>query len=339
MTMTERAALARRFVQQAGWGDADCTFLAGDASPRQYWRLSRAGETRVLMDAPPEKGEDTRPFIAMADHLIGCGLSAPRIMARDVAHGFLLLEDLGDDLLARVVRREPEREALLYTAAVETLVRLQDCPPPAGLPDHAPDFMANAAGLAFGWYARAVTGRPHDPVPLVHAMRRALDAHCNHAPVLVLRDYHAENLLWLPDREGLARVGLLDFQMGSMGQPEYDLVSLLDDARRDVDPDLVPQLIRHFATLSGIDPDRCATACAVLTAQRNLRILGGFTRLSLHFAKPGYVALIPRVWTHLQRALQHPALAELRTICTALPEPDEAALQRITELCGTCPDP
>lgn len=335
----ERDRLSRLFVDHAGWGDAARGFLAGDASARRYDRLQRPGQSAVLMDAPPEKGEDVRPFVTMARHLRGLGLSAPEVLAEDAADGFLLLEDLGDSLFARVLEVDPAPEDPLYRAATEVLAHLQAAPPPPGLPAHTPEFMAGAAGLAIRWYARAVTGEALDPAPLEQAMAQAMAAHCTAEPVLVLRDYHAENLLWLPGRTSLARVGLLDFQMGSMGQPEYDLISLLQDARRDVPPALAEQMVAHFAEVSGRDPERVATACAVLGAQRNLRILGGFTRLSLHFGKPGYVQLIPRVWDHVQRNLAHPALAGLRAACAALPLPTPAALQRITELCGTHPDP
>lgn len=336
--MTDRAALSAAFVASAGWADARRGFLAGDASPRSYDRLTRGSETAVLMDAPPDRGEDVRPFAAMARHLRGLGLSAPDILAEDADNGFLLLEDLGDDLFARVLARDAAPEATPYTAAVEVLAALQAAPPPPGLPAHTPDFMAHAAGLSLTWYARAIAGQPQDPAPLQQAMTQAMAAHCTARPVLVLRDYHAENLLWLPHRAGLARVGLLDFQMGSMGQPEYDLISLVQDARRDVSPDLATRMIRHFAQVTGADPDRTATACAVLGAQRALRILGGFTRLSLHFGKPAYVRLIPRVWAHLQSNLAHPALADVAA-AARLPAPAPDALQRITDLCGTVPSP
>lgn len=336
--MSDRKHLSDLFVAQSGWGDAARNFLAGDASPRSYDRLTRGAETAVLMDAPPERGEDVRPFVVMARHLHSLGLSAPRILAAEEEHGFLLLEDLGDNLYARLLEREPGAEPKLYRAAVEVLARLQAAAPPPGLPDHAPDFMAEAAGLAVSWYAFAVTGEVRDPAALVAAMAETMAAHCTADPVLVLRDYHAENLLWLPERKGLGKVGLLDFQMGSLGQPEYDLVSLLLDARRDVDPSLVRPLIHHFADLRSASRERTEIACAVLAAQRNLRILGGFTRLSLHSGKPGYVRLIPRVWAHAQAALAHPALAQLRAAAATLPAPTPEALQRIVDQCGTRPN-
>lgn len=339
MTQDLRIALSQDFVIRAGWGNAERQFLAGDASARSYDRLTKDGQSAVLMDAPPHKGEDIRPFVAMARHLSALGLSAPQIFAEDPDHGFLLLEDLGDDLFARVMERDSDLQAPLYQAAVETLAHLQAAPPPVGLPDHSPAFMADAASLAIRWYAYAVTGTRQDPSALRKAMAHAMAQHCTKPPTLVLRDFHAENLLWLPKREGLARVGLLDFQMGSLGQPEYDLVSLLQDARRDVPRALADQMIAHFAAITGSDPAQTATACAVLGAQRSLRILGGFTRLSLHFGKPGYTRLIPRVWDHVQYCLAHPALSELRAACADLPPPSSTALQRIQDLCGTHPDP
>jgi len=335
---TSRAGLSRAFLTASGWGTAARAFLAGDASNRSYDRLTMGGASAVLMDAPPEKGEDVAPFISMARHLTSLGLSAPRVLAEDRTHGFLLLEDLGDDLFARLLERDPGAEDGLYAAAVDVLSWLQAHPAPTGLPAHDPGFMAGAAGLAVSWYAFSVTGMRADPDPLVEAMAEAMARHCVAPPVLVLRDYHAENLLWLPGRSGLARVGLLDFQMGSMGQPGYDLISLLQDARRDVLPAIATAMIRRFAEGSGIDHAGFATACAVLGAQRALRILGGFSRLSLHFGKPGYVRLIPRVWAHLQTNLAHPELDGVKAVVDRmLPAPTPEALQRIIAQCDTSP--
>ena len=338
--MTGRAELSQGFVAAQGWGAAQRLFLAGDASPRRYDRLRLGAKSAVLMDAPPERGEDTRPFVAMARHLRALGLSAPDILGADKEHGFLLLEDLGDDLFARVLERDASAEPELYAAATGVLAHLQQAAPPADLPDHAPDFMARAAGLSVSWYRFAITGTQADPAPIETAMAEAMARHCTAAPVLVLRDYHAENLLWLPERGGLARVGLLDFQMGSLGQPCYDLVSLLQDARRDVSAGLCDPMQRHFATLTGRSLDDIRTGCAVLGAQRALRILGGFARLSLHFGKPGYVRLIPRVWAHLHGNLAHPALATLRAqVERLLPAPGPEALRLIEDKCGTIPNP
>lgn len=326
----ERRALSEAFVARAGWGDAERRFLAGDASDRSYDRLTRGAASVVLMDAPPGKGDDPAVFAAMAGHLARLGLSPPRVLATDYENGFLLLEDLGDGLFARILEREPAREAELYAAAVDVLVTVQSAPAPAGLADLSAEDWARAAEFAFTWYKRAVTG---DGSGDLSVLARLMRDHADGRRVLILRDYHAENLLWLPEREGVARVGLLDFQLGQMGQAGYDLVSLLQDARRDVSEATEAAMMARFVAATGARG--FDAAYAVLGAQRALRILGIFARLCLVAGKAGYVALIPRVWGQLQRNLAHPALEPLRAVCAALPEPTVENLQRIRAQCGT----
>ena len=336
--MTREAARAA-FVTRAGWAGAALQPLAGDASARRYHRLVGPGGTAVLMDAPGDKGQDVRPFLRIDAALAAEGLSPPRILAADAAEGFLLLEDLGDALFARLVDHDPDLERTLYLAATDVLLRLHRVPAPAGLPRPSPADLATAVAPVLDWYlpgcevaAGPAAGRI---LPLMEAALAALDP----APaVMCLRDYHAENLLWLPDRAGAARVGLLDFQDAFAGHPAYDLVSLLQDARRDVSPAVQAAATDHYQAQSGIAPASFARALATLGAQRNLRILGIFARLSMHFAKPHYVDLIPRVWAHLQADLRHPDLAPLAAcLAEALPAPTPDRLQRIKDKCGTCP--
>ena len=342
--MTPRAAKIAHFLDAAGWGQAQRAPLAGDASNRRYERLTQGpkGAGAVLMDAPPEKGEDTRPFVAIATYLAGIGLSAPRILAQDNAAGLLLLEDLGDDLFARVVADGRADETALYTAAVDALVDLHQNPPPADLAAYSPELMTAKAALAGQWYRGGCDDCPAvDPAnPAAKAISDAiaplLARYASDTPVLVLRDFHAENLIWLPVRTGTARVGLLDFQDALRGHPAYDLVSLLEDARRDVPPALQDAMLAHYITRSGTAPDPFRRAYALLGAQRNLRILGVFARLSLHFGKPGYVDLIPRVWGHLQNDLSHPDLGSLAAAIAAhLPPPDRDRLDRLRDRCAT----
>lgn len=334
--MPDRATLGQAFLDRAGWGGADRQFLAGDASARSYDRLTLGRDTAVLMDAPPGKGDDPATFTMIARHLHSLGLSAPQILAEDLHHGFLLLEDLGDDLFARLVAENPETEAQLYAAATDVLLHVQLHPAPDGLPDlTAPDW-ARAASLALGWYRFAVTGKQVDPAAFISCLADLLARHANGPRVMVLRDYHAENLLWLPERSGLRRVGLLDFQLAQMGQPGYDLVSLLQDARRDVAETIESAMVARFIAATGVSSASFAAAYAVLGAQRALRILGIFARLCLKDGKPHYLRLVPRVWGQLQRNLAHPALAPLTTICQdLLPEPTPARLERIGAQCGT----
>lgn len=336
--MAERAGEISGFLTRSGWGAADRRHLAGDASDRRYERLRLGSATAVLMDNPPGGADDPGAFVAMTRHLRGLGLSAPAILAEDLAQGFLLLEDLGDDLFARLLAADPAREAALYAPAADVLLHLQSAPPPPGLPNLSAEDWATAAGFALDWYAFAATGTAPDGAEFRAALTEALTSYADGPRVLILRDFHAENLLWLPGRAGLARVGLLDFQLGQLGQPGYDLVSLLQDARRDVGPGTEAAMVARFAAARGEDPERFAAHYATLGAQRALRILGVFARLCLVAGKPQYLRLIPRVWGQLQQNLAHPALAELRRIADrVLPAPTPEILQKIERQCPTTP--
>ena len=333
--MDDRVADAGRFLAQAGWGGASRRHLAGDASDRRYERLRAGSATAVLMDNPPGGADDPAAFVAMARHLRGLGLSAPEVRVADTGAGFLLLEDLGDDLYARLLEADPPREAELYAAAVDVLCHLQAAPAPGGLPDLSAADWAKAAAFALEWYAFAATGEKPGAERFLATMEAALRRHADGPRVLILRDFHAENLLWLPGRGGLARVGLLDFQLGQMGQPGYDLVSLLQDARRDVAAETEAAMTARFAAAAGAEPEGFAAQYATLGAQRALRILGIFARLCLVAGKPAYVRLIPRVWGQLQRNLAHPALADLRAVCdNILPAPTPDILTRIESQCS-----
>ncbi len=324
------------FLQQAGWQSARREPLGGDASARRYERLYLNGETRLLMDAPPGQGDSVVDFAHIDRYLLTIGLSAPRIDADDPANGFLLIEDFGDAVFARMLQDDSTTEYLLYTAAVDALIHLQSQPPATGIPALSTQDWAQSATMVLDWYRFAITGDRVDVRPLATALEDGLIRLADLPPVMILRDFHAENLMWLPERAGMQRVGLLDFQLGQMGQPGYDLVSLLQDARRDVGPEVEAAMIRHFLTRKALTEAEFLPGYACLGALRALRILGIFARLCLFGGKPDYVALIPRVWAHLQRNLRHPDLADLRIICDAvLPPPNDASLQRIKAQCGS----
>lgn len=317
MPMSDRAARSHAFLQRAGWGNAMRSKLAGDASFRKYERLNRGGEPAVLMDAPPPQ-EDVRPFTRIARHLAGLGYSAPRILAEDAEHGFLLLEDLGDDLFTRLLKFGGD-ERMLYEATIDFLLDLHRHPAPADLVPYDEDRLIDEAELFIDWYLPALTGRD-TPANLRQAFRflwgiLAPEVGMDMAPerrVLVLRDFHAENLIWLPKRNGPARLGLLDFQDAVAGHPAYDLVSLLEDARRDVDPDFAEAMLQRYIAGSGMDDADFRRMYAILGAQRNIRILGVFTRLWKRDGKPQYQAFMPRMWGLVERDLAHPALTDLR---------------------------
>jgi len=330
--MSPRTDAIGLFLTLSGWGEAQRSTLAGDASNRRYDRLIHPKLGRaVLMDAPPEKGEDIRPFIAIATHLRAAGLSAPQVLARDEAHGFLILEDLGDDLFARMLAQDLSREAELYEAAIDALLVAQTHAMPEGLAPYGAEEMAQTAMLAPDWYlahtqpvSDTERGAFHD---LIGGL---LQEHLTAPFVLVQRDYHAENLLWLPERDGVARVGLLDFQDAMRGPAAYDLASLLKDARRDVSGAVQEAALSRYITRSGVEPEAFKTSYALCSAQRNLRIIGVFARLCIRDGKPQYPDLMPRVWDNLQSDLAHPALAQLNAWVEAhMPPPTPQIIARI----------
>lgn len=308
-----RASLITSFLAAQGWGEATIRPLANDASFRHYHRLSCGEQRAVLMDAPPPQ-EDVRPFVAMARHLVGLGLSAPRLLASDVEHGFLLLEDLGDLTYTRQLAAGAD-EGALYALATDVLAEIALNPQaiPADLPVYDDEKLLTEVGLLTEWYVPALTGQPvsADAQARYAALWRKLFPLARLAPsTLVLRDFHVDNLMCL-DRPGLAACGLLDFQDALAGPATYDLVSLLEDARRDIDPLLIERMKQRWLARVGLDRVCFETSWAVMAAQRHAKVIGIFTRLAHRDGKPVYLGHIPRVWRLLERALAHPALVSL----------------------------
>ena len=344
MTGHDRSDARRAFLDQAGWGDATATPVAGDASTRLYERLTLDGQTAILMDAPPgpdgppiEGGksysaivhlaEDMRPFAAIARHLTAHGFSAPELYTLDLDQGFILLEDLGDGVFAQRIAAGDSEETL-YGAAVDVLAALHALPVPgplscgdAGASHTVPRFddlaMLTEARLLPAWYARLATGRDLDAdaqAAFDAAWHAVFPALSDMPPALVLRDYHSPNLLAIDGRAGLARIGLIDFQDALIAPGAYDVVSLLQDARRTIAPDLEARLLARYeaartAQHTGFDAEAFRAAYAIMGAQRNTKIIGIFARLLLRDGKPHYLAHIPRLADYLARDLAHPALA------------------------------
>jgi aminoglycoside/choline kinase family phosphotransferase len=311
--VSEREAILRAFLARAGWGTAERRALAGDASFRRYERLKRGRDVAVLMDAPPPK-EDVRPFLRMAAYLRSLGLSAPEIMAEDRAAGLLLLEDFGDDTFGRVLARGEDPEPL-FAAAIDVLARMRWAAPPSGVPGYLEEEMTATAQLLTDWYLPALTGRPtgrQTQEEYVAIWRDLLPRARIGGTCLVHRDYFADNLMWLPDRVGVGRVGLLDFQDAAIGYAPYDLMSLLQDARRDIAADLEERMIGRYLEATGSEEKAFRRAYAIVGAQRNARIVGLWARLWRRDAKPRYLAYLPRTWDVLERDLAHADLAPLR---------------------------
>ena len=338
------------FLALSGWGAATIAPLPGDASTRHYARLILNGRTAMLMDQPQGAeapvapanadaaarralgynavarlaGADCARFAAASAWLRGHGLAAPDIYAADCASGFLLLEDLGDALFAEVLA-DGGNEKELYEAAVKVLARMHAGDAPAQLSSDKPlfdfDLVALSAetDLLTEWFMPLALGRKATDEEVAEhrrLWRGALEG-LGGRRVFVHRDYHAQNLLWLPERDGLSRVGLIDFQDAVAGSPAYDLISLTEDARRDVSPELGEAATKQYlaammAQGTPLDEASFRHQMAVMAAQRNAKIVGIFARLYSRDGKARYLAFLPRVWGYLERDLAHPALSDLR---------------------------
>jgi aminoglycoside/choline kinase family phosphotransferase len=305
------------FLEACGWGGPVPKPLAGDASFRRYYRLHSDGRRVVVMDAPPPH-EDVRPYIAVSALLRDLGFSAPEVLAEDAKNGFLLIEDFGDDTYTRLLDSGADERAL-YTLAVDTLAELQRAVEhrgPLDLPPYDSERLLAEATLLVDWYAPAALGSPLPDIlreTYLAAWRAVLPQAAIGGDILVLRDYHVDNLMLLGDRRGTRRCGLLDFQDAVCGPPSYDLVSLLEDARRDVPVELRRSMTeRYIAAFPRAGRPAFMRSAAILAAQRNCKILGIFTRLWKRDGKPGYLVHIPRIWRLLEEELGHPALAPIK---------------------------
>ena len=348
---SDRQNAMNTFLAASGWGDARVTPLPGDASTRRYARLAMKDRHAMLMDqpqgaesptAPPDADEETRKalgynavarlagadcarFAAVAGYLRGHGLAAPQIHAADHAQGFVILEDLGDALFADVLADGGD-EKVLYQAAVEVLAKMHATDAPASLSADKPLFAYDQTALIaetdllIQWFLPLALERDATEAEFAehrHLWKAVLSQIAGGRRVFVHRDYHAQNLLWLPERNGVERVGLIDFQDAVAGSTAYDLISLTEDARRDVSPELAEAATAHYlvamkAQGTPVDEAAFRREMAIMAAQRNAKIVGIFARLYKRDGKARYLSLLPRVWGYLERDLSHPALVELR---------------------------
>lgn len=303
--MTNRRQVIDRFLRDSPWANWDRQPLAGDASARRYERLTHGDESVILMDDPTGDGENTATFAKIAQMLINVGLSAPRIHAHAPATGLMIIDDLGSDDFSKWLSRHPGEQSTLYYAAADVLIKLHNVGGDLELLQLTPEVGGEMISILNPYYtANAVTS-------LMHEMTRALRAHAPDANTLALRDFHAENLIWRPQKSDTDRVGLLDFQDALLAPAGYDLISLLRDVRRDVPSQLTDDVTLYFIEKNRLESDFDAQL-ATLGVQRNLRILGVFARLAQRDKKKRYLSLLPRVWTNLQLDLRHPALTSLR---------------------------
>jgi N-acetylmuramate 1-kinase len=311
---------AAAFLASIGWGGARIVPLAGDASFRRYFRVVDGNRRAVLMDAPPPH-EDPRPFIAIASYLRSHDFAAPTIHASDLVQGLVLIDDFGDERMREAVDNAPDREDGLYRSCVDLLVRLHRVEA-AELPAYDHAAYHREVGLFTQWYCPAVGVEP-DIAGFVAAWDQVLAPviAAQAQPVTVLRDFHAENVMLI---DGGKALGLLDFQDALVGHPAYDLVSMLQDARRDVAPAVERRMLDHYRAAAGVG-DAFERDYAVLGAQRNIKILGIFTRLWKRDNKPHYLAYQPRMWGMLERDLAQPVLAPVKAWFDANVPPSKRA--------------
>ena len=293
------------FLESIGWGGASVTPLAGDASFRRYFRVAAHGERKaMLMHAPPPH-EDPGPFIDITYYLRAHNFRAPEIYGTDLPEGLVLLEDFGDRRMREHLDSHPEDEDAIYRAAIDTLVRLEHVPVADIAPYDEASYLREAR-LLTEWYL-PVMGIEVDEAVYAGLWKDCL-GRLNDAPkATVLRDYHAENIMLLDD----GGQGLIDYQDALVGHPAYDLVSILQDARRDVLTELEARMLAHYRKAAKPEYD-FDLHYALLGAQRNTKIIGIFTRLWKRDGKPRYLDFLPRMWGLLERDLQHPGLAPLK---------------------------
>lgn len=287
---------ARNFLARHGIENCEIKKIAGDASFRSYYRIFCGDKTYVLMFAPPGY-EDIRPFVRIDEFLLSHNFSAPKIFATDEENGFLLLEDLGDDTYGKILLADNSGEFQLYKKACDVLLALHRLTPPTDIPLYNNALLFREVMLFVDWYLplRKKSMSLQDKARFKFLWFQLFDLLSRENQVLVLRDYHADNLMVLSDRNELQNVGLLDFQDAVVGASAYDLVSLLEDARRDVDAKNRREIFNYYLLNSCCSEESFARDYEILSLQRNIKISGIFSRLSLRDGKHNYLKLLPRV--------------------------------------------
>jgi len=313
-----REVLRNHFIARNGWAHANVSFLAGDCSHRHYYRLkSPSGETSVLMDAygPDEKIEE---FVRITLLLNQLGCSSPKILGYDSTERFILLEDLGDATFTYCLK-EGLDPFPLYETAIDTLIHIHqnfDISKAMDLPTYSVEEMLNKSSLFLEWYYPAIQGKEVSTDIKKEwntAWRQSFEILEAAPKTIILRDFHVDNLLWLKEREGYQRCGLLDFQDAALGAQAYDLVSLFEDARQDVSSDLTKKLLeRYLSHFPYLDPEAFMAQYYTLGAQRITRIIGVFSRMLLQNSRDHYMKFLPRAWKWLENDLKHDNLAGIR---------------------------
>ncbi len=315
LKIDQREDKIKSFLDQNNLAKAKRNKLSGDASFRNYERINDGKNNFILMNAPPPK-EDIKPFIKVDEWLVENGFSAPKIIASNKKDGFILLEDFGDSLFSNLLdKRDSKLEKQLYLKAIDVLTKIRKFDVNIELPEYSDTLMQKEIDLFTEWYL------PKIKVNISNSQLKNFNEIWKiilpktriEKQILVLRDYHASNLMWLSGRSGHKAVGLLDFQDAVIGHPAYDLVSLLEDARRDVSKELSDECFEYYLKSNpDISREEFKQVYDILGAQRNIKIIGIFSRLSKRDGKHGYLQMIPRVWKYLEKDILNPVLKPVK---------------------------
>ena len=317
----DRDAECEKFLNEAGYLSYKKEMLKGDASRRQFYRLTKEDKTVIFIDANPLKGEEPEAYAAVTDYLRRHQINVPEIYAQNIMQGFFIVEDFGNDLVNNIVAADAALQDDLYKKAIDVLVDIQSIPLQEvissddftyRLREYDVNRLISEARLFTDWYVPELTKRPISYAArdeFISILRGLLLPVVNEDNVTVLRDYHADNMMVVSEK-----IGLLDFQDAVLGNKAYDVVSLLQDARRLIADDFEKKMIEYYCEKAKItDKDAFMRNYLILGAQRNIKILGIFVRLFVQDKKKQYLEFLPDVWSYLEKDLQHPVLSPLKS--------------------------
>lgn len=329
--MTKREEQIKELLRKNNLLCAPTEKITSDASNRKYLRLTKGNKTVILMDSNPKKNEPINNFIYFTNFLRKHHFSAPKIYDSDIPNGLLLLEDLGARNFADILKVKPKVETNIYKEAVNQLIMIQSKETPKQAKPYSTEILIEEALLFTEWYL-GETNSSRLSTQFTSLLTPLLKKIDQTKPTLVLRDFHAENLIWMNSRKNFKRVGLLDYQDALIGHPAYDIASLLKDARRDVSIEVRDIMTNHYLEKTKHNKDLFLRDYSILSAQRNLKIIGIFSRLSIRDKKKNYVKLIPRVWKNLENDFMHPDLKNLSKFINAVaPYPNVKILKNLSQ--------
>ncbi len=289
--------------------------ILGDAGLRDYLRVKTDNDSYIIMDCPPSY-TSIKPFIDIANFLNQNNFSAPEVFKHDINNGFLILQDLGTlSVKNYLIKTGTSEQKNIYHLSIDLLIKLQETSPPKGLIEFNNDLLRSELSVFTDHYIPYKKNKEIHTDELSEFNKTWQEILIKQAPIkqsIVLRDYHVENMMYLKDEKGIKKLGLLDFQDALIGSPIYDLVSILEDARIDIDRNFALECVQYYAKEKNINIDQALINYHILGAQRNLRILGVFARKYNRDKDNTYLQYIPRVLKYLEYDVSHPALEPIK---------------------------